>query len=65
MGHDLDVEIKYSKESRPLGTAGAIKFAAGYLSGVSDFLVMNGDSFLELDFCRFLSFQSGAPRNNE
>ena len=55
-GRDLDVEIKYSKELRPLGTAGAIKFAAGYLSGVSDFLVMNGDSFLELDFCQFLSF---------
>jgi D-glycero-alpha-D-manno-heptose 1-phosphate guanylyltransferase len=55
-GHDLDVEIKYSKESRPLGTAGAIKFAQGNLSGVSDFLVMNGDSFLQLDFCQFLSF---------
>ena len=55
-GQDLDVEIEYSKESRPLGTAGAVKFAAGYLSGVSDFLVMNGDSFLELDFRQFLSF---------
>ena len=55
-GHDLDVEIEYSKESRPLGTAGAVKFAAGYLSGVSDFLVMNGDSFLELDFRQFLGF---------
>ena len=55
-GQDLDVAIEYSKESRPLGTAGAIKFAAGYLSGVSDFLVMNGDSFLELDFGQFLGF---------
>jgi len=58
-GHAWDVEIKYSKESRPLGTAGAIKFAEGYLSGVSDFLVMNGDSFLELDFCQFLGFHRG------
>lgn len=55
-GHALDVAIDYSKESRPLGTAGAIKFAAGYLSDVCDFLVMNGDSFLELDFHKFLSF---------
>src|ERR1700722_14726583 len=29
-GRDLDVEIKYSKELRPLGTAGAIKFAQGH-----------------------------------
>src|SRR6267154_4951480 len=28
-GHAWDVEIKYSMESRPLGTAGAIKFAEG------------------------------------
>ena len=55
-GQDLDVAIRYSKESRPLGTAGAIKFAAGHLCGVSDFLVMNGDSFLELDFGKFLRF---------
>jgi D-glycero-alpha-D-manno-heptose 1-phosphate guanylyltransferase len=55
-GHELDVEIEYSREPRPLGTAGAVKFAEGYLSGVSDFVVMNGDSFLELDFTRFLSF---------
>jgi D-glycero-alpha-D-manno-heptose 1-phosphate guanylyltransferase len=55
-GHELGVEIDYSKESRPLGTAGAVKFAHGFLSGISDFLVMNGDSFLELDFCQFLNF---------
>jgi D-glycero-alpha-D-manno-heptose 1-phosphate guanylyltransferase len=55
-GHDLGVKIDHSKESRPLGTAGAVRFAEGYLSDVSDFLVMNGDSFLELDFHQFLSF---------
>jgi NDP-sugar pyrophosphorylase family protein len=52
----LDVRIDYSKESRPLGTAGAVRFAEAFLSDVSDFLVMNGDSFLELDFRRFLNF---------
>ena len=55
-GHEWDVAIDYSKESRPLGTAGAVKFAERYLSEVSDFLVMNGDSFLELDFRQLLSF---------
>ena len=55
-GRKWDVEIDYSKESRPLGTAGALKLARHYLSRDSDFLVMNGDSFLELDFHQFLRF---------
>jgi NDP-sugar pyrophosphorylase family protein len=55
-GHRWDVAIDYSKETRPLGTAGAVKFAAGHLELASDFLVMNGDSFLELDFSKFLRF---------
>jgi D-glycero-alpha-D-manno-heptose 1-phosphate guanylyltransferase len=55
-GHNCDVAIEYSRESRPLGTAGALKFAERYLSKDSDFLVMNGDSFLELDFLEFIRF---------
>jgi len=55
-GHQWEVEIDYSKESRPLGTAGAVKFAERFLSGVPEFLVMNGDSFLQLDFCQLLRF---------
>jgi D-glycero-alpha-D-manno-heptose 1-phosphate guanylyltransferase len=55
-GHEWDVAINYSKESRPLGTAGAVKFAERYLPRVTDFLVMNGDSFLELDFRKFIHF---------
>jgi D-glycero-alpha-D-manno-heptose 1-phosphate guanylyltransferase len=49
-GRQWGVAIDYSEESHPLGTAGAVKFAGRYLAGASDFLVMNGDSFLELDF---------------
>lgn len=49
-GHAWNVEIEYSRESSPLGTAGALKLAASHLEGVSDFVVMNGDSFLETDF---------------
>lgn len=49
-GRKWGVEIEYSRESRPLGTAGAVKFAAPHVAEASDFLVANGDSFLEVDF---------------
>lgn len=55
-GRKWDVTIEYSKESSPLGTAGALKLAGHYLSQESDFLVMNGDSFLELDIRQFIRF---------
>jgi D-glycero-alpha-D-manno-heptose 1-phosphate guanylyltransferase len=55
-GHKWDVAIEYSKESRPLGTAGAVRFAERYLPQAAEFLVMNGDSFLELDFPQFIRF---------
>src|SRR5271154_3246957 len=45
-GKSLGVAIEYSKEPHALGTGGALKFAERFLQGVSDFLVMNGDSFL-------------------
>jgi D-glycero-alpha-D-manno-heptose 1-phosphate guanylyltransferase len=55
-GCKWDVTIDYSKELKPLGTAGAVKLAERYLQNVSDFLVMNGDSFLEIDFQKFVRF---------
>jgi len=55
-GHSLDVDIEYSKELQPLGTAGAVKLAQQYLQDVSHFLVMNGDSFLEIDFPELIQF---------
>jgi NDP-sugar pyrophosphorylase family protein len=55
-GQPWDVAIEYSQEASPLGTAGAVKFAERHLEGVSEFLVMNGDSFLETDFNQFLRF---------
>ena len=55
-GSAWGVNIDYSKEPRPLGTAGAIKFAQGHLKHASNFLVMNGDSFLEMDLHRFVRF---------
>ncbi len=55
-GSDLGVSIEYSKELQPLGTAGALKFAERFLQGVPEFLVMNGDSFLELDLRQLMQF---------
>jgi NDP-sugar pyrophosphorylase family protein len=55
-GEAWEVAIEYSKEEQPLGTAGAVKLAARYLKDSSEFLVMNGDSFLEMDFYSFLAF---------
>ena len=58
-GQAWGVSIEYSKEERPLGTAGAVKWAQKYLRDVPDFVVMNGDSFLELDFRKFIEFHRG------
>jgi NDP-sugar pyrophosphorylase family protein len=58
-GRAWSVEIEYSKEEQPLGTGGAVKLAARYLENDSEFLVMNGDSFLEMDFHKFMEFHRG------
>jgi len=55
-GRRWDAEIRYSKESQPLGTAGAVKFAERHLEQSSDFLVVNGDSFTEIDIREFIRF---------
>ncbi len=55
-GHQWGVEIGYSKEPQPLGTAGAVKFAERCLKRDSEFLVVNGDSFLELEIREFVRF---------
>ena len=55
-GRDLGVAIEYSRETQPLGTAGAVKLAQTHLEGVSEFLVMNGDSFLEIEFDQLIRF---------
>ena len=55
-GSRWNTEIRYSKESQPLGTAGAVKFAERHLEQSSDFLVVNGDSFMEIDIPEFIRF---------
>jgi NDP-sugar pyrophosphorylase family protein len=46
-GTKLGVEIRYSRETKPLGTAGAIKLAEPLLE--ETFLALNGDSYVEFD----------------
>jgi NDP-sugar pyrophosphorylase family protein len=58
-GRFWDVAIEYSEEMRPLGTAGAVKLAQAYLQDSREFLVMNGDSFLEIDLGRLIRFHRG------
>ncbi len=55
-GACFGVDIKYSRETMPMGTGGAIKLAQRCLDPGIDFLVMNGDSFVEIDFGRLLDF---------
>lgn len=55
-GSSWDCIIEYSNESEPLGTGGALKLAGRHVSRTSDLLVMNGDSFLEMDFNELIGF---------
>lgn len=49
--------ILFSQESKPLGTAGAIKNAE-HLIESNPFLVMNGDSFCPLDLFELINFHN-------
>jgi NDP-sugar pyrophosphorylase family protein len=53
-GSGFGATIEYSKETVPLGTAGALKFAQRCVQNESEFLVINGDTFLEIDFNEFI-----------
>lgn len=55
-GREMGVKISYSEEDRPLGTAGAIRKAAG-LTADRELLIMNGDSFLDVDLKALAAFQ--------
>jgi NDP-sugar pyrophosphorylase family protein len=47
-GSRFGVRIEYSEEEKPLGTAGALRNAENLLG--DDFLVLNGDSYLAIDY---------------
>lgn len=54
---DNQPEIIFCREEAPLGTAGALKNAEPFIQGGS-FVAMNGDSFIKIDFNRFLKNHS-------
>ncbi len=53
-GFSRDMKIHYTKEEKPLGTAGPIKNAEEYLT--EDFLVINGDIITELNIKEVADF---------
>lgn len=55
-GDSFGVKIEYSREVVPLGTGGALKLAQRYMQHESEFLVLNGDSFLQIDFSDLINF---------
>ena len=53
-GGKCGINIKYSSEDKPLGTAGALKKAKAFLKDT--FFTMYGDSYLFLDFSHIMSY---------
>lgn len=52
--------INYSSEDEPLGTGGAIKKAIGYLEENEEVLILNGDTFFDLDLKKFIALVKGS-----
>lgn len=52
---DVSLTILFSEEKKPMGTAGAIKNAQPFIKS-NPLLVMNGDSFCQLNLNEFISF---------
>ncbi len=53
------VRIRYSYEREPLGTAGALRYAAPYWEDTG--LVLNGDTFLSADFRTLVAAHRAQP----
>ena len=53
-GETLGIEIGYSVEESPLGTAGSVRLAAGRLDDT--FLVISGDALCDVDLDRLVEF---------
>src|SRR3989344_3247372 len=60
-GSRWGLDITYSEEEYPLGTAGAIKKAEKYLNDT--FLVLNGDSYSQIDIKKLLEFHKSKKSN--
>jgi D-glycero-alpha-D-manno-heptose 1-phosphate guanylyltransferase len=56
-GSQWGVRIRYSEEDAPLGTGGAIREATRMITGAT-ILVLNGDSYFDLNFDAFHTFHA-------
>lgn len=55
-GAAFGLEVTYTRESEPLGTAGALNLLPYELADDDVLLVANGDTLTNLDFCELLSW---------
>lgn len=55
-GANWGVDLHYSVESRPLGTAGSVKFAEQFLSRQDPFLIISGDALTDLNLSDIVAF---------
>jgi mannose-1-phosphate guanylyltransferase/phosphomannomutase len=53
-GETLGLDVEYSVEESPLGTAGSVRLAAGKLDGT--FLVISGDALCDIDLAELVAF---------
>ncbi len=60
-GMPRGVTITYSIEPKPLGTAGALKFAAPYFRETA--LVLNGDTYLDIDYRELVAYHHAQQRS--
>jgi NDP-sugar pyrophosphorylase family protein len=54
-GDRWGVHLTYSYETAFLGTGGAVKLAEDFVRG-DEFIVLNGDSFFDVDLCELMRF---------
>lgn len=52
----LGMSIAYAREDRPLGTGGAIKTSLKFIDKKKPVIVINGDTFLQIDYKKLLTF---------
>jgi NDP-sugar pyrophosphorylase family protein len=62
-GEAWGVRIDYSIEMSPLGTGGALKHAERFVDDT--FLVLNGDSFFDIDLNQLIRFHQAQKIENE
>ena len=59
-GETLGVDVSYSVEESPLGTAGSVRLAAGRLDDT--FLVISGDALCDVDLTKLVEFHREKKR---